>query len=40
MNKEGHMGIVKNANQPIKKVDVVDLNPLVKDTTKYSNNGG
>jgi hypothetical protein len=26
MNKEGHLGIVKNVNQPIKKVDKVDLN--------------
>jgi len=26
MNKEGHIGIVKNTNQPIKKVDKVELN--------------
>ena len=29
MNKDGHIGIVKNTNQPIKKVDKVDLNPLL-----------
>ena len=26
MSKEGHIGIVKNTNQPIKKVDKVELN--------------
>jgi len=27
MNKEGHLGIVKNTQQPIKKVDKIELNP-------------
>lgn len=39
MNKDGHIGIVKNTNQPIKKVDKVDLNPLLhKSQTNKKNN--
>ena len=38
MNKEGHIGIVKNTNQPIvKKVEKVNLNQsLIKQTSKQS----
>ncbi len=37
MNKEGHIGIVKNTNQPIKKVDKVELNQeLINSTSKHS----
>lgn len=38
MNKEGHLGIVKNAQQPIvKKIDKIDLNQnLLKQSLKFS----
>ena len=38
MNKEGHLGIVKNAQQPIvKKIDKIDLNQnLLKQSIKFS----
>ena len=37
MNKEGHLGIVKDTRQPIKKVDKVELNAsLLKSTQKQS----
>ena len=38
MNKEGHLGIVKNTQQPIKKVDKIELNPnLLRSSQKQSN---
>lgn len=37
MNKEGHLGIVKNANKPIKKIDKIELNgALIKSDSKHS----
>ena len=38
MNKEGHLGIVKNAQQPIvKKIDKIDLNQnILKQSLKFS----
>ena len=38
MNKEGHLGIVKNAQQPIvKKIDKIDLNQnLLKQSIPFS----
>ena len=37
MNKEGHLGIVKNTQQPIKKVDKIELNAnLLKSTQKQT----
>ena len=39
MNKEGHIGVVKNTNQPIvKKVERVHLSPnLLEKNTRHSN---
>lgn len=37
MNKEGHLGIVKNTQQPVKKVDKIELNAnLLKSTQKQT----
>ena len=37
MNKEGHLGIIKDTQQPIKKVEKIELNAnLLKSTQKLA----
>jgi len=39
MDKEGHIGVVKNAAQPIKKVEKIELNQMImKNPNKHNDN--